>query len=145
MEIKSADDMITAAKCISETYHCALAVLCKGGHQLNDANDLLYRDGGYRWFNGKRIHNSNTHGTGHLSSAMHQSGEGYDLDTAVERAKAYISGALGAMLDLEKDPGRWIMDLISGEKDLRRNAYDNDREAFEATKEIWAGYNENRS
>ena len=105
MEIKSADDMITAAKCISETYHCA--VLCKGGHQLNDANDLLYRDGGYRWFNGKRIHNSNTHGTGcTLSSAIASNlAKGYDLDTAVERAKAYISGALGAMLDLGKGSG----------------------------------------
>ena len=41
MEVKSAEDMIAAAKQISETYHCA--VLCKGGHQLNDANDLLYR------------------------------------------------------------------------------------------------------
>ena len=105
MEIKSADDMITAAKCISETYHCA--VLCKGGHQLNDANDLLYRDGGYRWFNGKRIHNSNIHGTGcTLSSAIASNlAKGYDLDTAVERAKAYISGALGAMLDLGKGSG----------------------------------------
>ena len=105
MEIKSADDMITAAKWISETYQCA--VLCKGGHQLNDANDLLYRDGGYRWFNGKRIHNSNTHGTGcTLSSAIASNlAKGYDLDTAVERAKAYISGALGAMLDLGKGSG----------------------------------------
>lgn len=105
MEIKSADDMITAAKWISETYHCE--VLCKGGHQLNDANDLLYRDGGYRWFNGKRIHNSNTHGTGcTLSSAIASNlAKGYDLDTAVERAKAYISGALGAMLDLGKGSG----------------------------------------
>ena len=105
MKIKSADDMITAAKWISETYHCE--VLCKGGHQLNDANDLLYRDGGYRWFNGKRIHNSNTHGTGcTLSSAIASNlAKGYDLDTAVERAKAYISGALGAMLDLGKGSG----------------------------------------
>ena len=105
MKIKSADDMIAAAKWISETYHCE--VLCKGGHQLNDANDLLYRDGGYRWFNGKRIHNSNTHGTGcTLSSAIASNlAKGYDLDTAVERAKAYISGALGAMLDLGKGSG----------------------------------------
>ena len=82
MEVKTAEDMVEAAKYISETYHCA--VLCKGGHQLNDANDLLYRDGGYKWFNGKRIDN---------------------LDTAVERAKAYISGALAAMLDLGHGSG----------------------------------------
>ena len=102
MEIHSADDMIEAAKKISDTYHCA--VLCKGGHKLNDANDLLYRDGDYRWFNGKRIDNPNTHGTGcTLSSAIASNlAKGFDMDTSVERAKDYISGALAAMLDLGK-------------------------------------------
>ena len=105
MAIRTAEDMVTAARAISETYHCA--VLCKGGHQLNDANDLLYRDGGYRWFNGKRIDNPNTHGTGcTLSSAIASNlAKGQDLDTAVERAKAYISGALAAMLDLGSGSG----------------------------------------
>jgi hydroxymethylpyrimidine/phosphomethylpyrimidine kinase len=105
MEIKTSDDMIRAAAFISETYHCA--VLCKGGHQLNDANDLLYRDGDFRWFNGKRIDNPNTHGTGcTLSSAIASNlAKGCDLDTAVERAKAYISGALAAMLDLGAGSG----------------------------------------
>ena len=80
---------------------------CKGGHQLNDANDLLYRNGDYKWFNGKRIDNPNTHGTGcTLSSAIASNlAKGYDLDTAVERAKAYISGALAAMLDLGQGSG----------------------------------------
>ena len=105
MEVKTAEDMVEAAKYISETYHCA--VLCKGGHQLNDANDLLYRDDGYKWFNGKRIDNPNTHGTGcTLSSAIASNlAKGYDLYTAVERAKAYISGALAAMLDLGHGSG----------------------------------------
>ncbi len=105
MEVKSADDMIEAAKKISDTYHCA--VLCKGGHQLNDANDLLYRDGDYKWFNGKRIDNPNTHGTGcTLSSAIASNlAKGFDLDTSVERAKAYISSALAAMLDLGQGSG----------------------------------------
>ena len=103
--ISNAEEMIDAAKMISETYNCA--VLCKGGHTINDANDLLYRDGGYRWFNGKRIDNPNTHGTGcTLSSAIASNlAKGYDLDTAVERAKAYISGALAAMLDLGHGSG----------------------------------------
>ena len=105
MEIHSADDMIEAAKKISDTYHCA--VLCKGGHKLNDANDLLYRDGDYRWFNGKRIDNPNTHGTGcTLSSAIASNlAKGFDMDTSVERAKDYISGALAAMLNLGKGSG----------------------------------------
>ena len=105
MKIETAEDMIKAAAAISENYHCA--VLCKGGHQLNDANDLLWRDGGYKWFQGKRIENPNTHGTGcTLSSAIASNlAKGFDLDTSVERAKKYISGALAAMLDLGKGSG----------------------------------------
>ena len=106
MEIKSADDMITAAKWISETYHCA--VLCKGGHQLNDANDLLFQKGKEPvWFHGKRIDNPNTHGTGcTLSSAIASNlAKGRDLETSVKYAKNYISGALADMLDLGKGSG----------------------------------------
>ena len=62
MEIRSEKDMVEAAKKINEMYHCA--VLCKGGHSLNDANDLLYQNGKATWFRGKRINNPNTHGTG---------------------------------------------------------------------------------
>ena len=105
MKVRIEEDMIKAAEKISENYHCA--VLLKGGHQLNDANDLLYRNGSYRWFYGKRIDNPNTHGTGcTLSSAIASNlAKGFDMDTSVERAKAYISGALGAMLDLGKGSG----------------------------------------
>ena len=105
MKIETADDMIKAAAAIGEKYSCA--VLCKGGHQLNDANDLLWRKGDYKWFQGKRINNPNTHGTGcTLSSAIASNlAKGFDLDTSVERAKKYISGALAAMLDLGKGSG----------------------------------------
>ncbi len=105
MTVKTAADMERAAKAISDAYGCA--VLCKGGHQLNDANDLLYRNGEARWFNGKRIDNPNTHGTGcTLSSAIAANlAKGYGLDEAVERAKAYISQALGAMLNLGAGSG----------------------------------------
>ena len=105
MEVKTEEDMVRAAEKISGKYHCA--VLLKGGHQLNDANDLLCREGCSRWFYGKRIDNPNTHGTGcTLSSAIAANlAKGFDMDAAVERAKAYISGALGAMLDLGKGSG----------------------------------------
>lgn len=105
MTIKNADDMEAAAKLISEKYGCA--VLCKGGHQINDADDLLWRNGSGKWFRGRRINNPNTHGTGcTLSSAIASNlAKGYDLDTSVERAKAYISGALSAMLDLGHGSG----------------------------------------
>ena len=103
--ISNAEEMIDAAKMISETYNCA--VLCKGGHTINDANDLLYVNNTYRWFYGKRIKNPNTHGTGcTLSSAIASNlAKGFDLETSVCRAKDYISGALSAMLDLGKGSG----------------------------------------
>lgn len=105
MDIRTAEDMERAAKAIYEAYGCA--VLCKGGHQLNDANDLLYSQEGARCYHGRRIANPNTHGTGcTLSSAIASNlAKGYSLDEAVERAKAYISGALAAMLDLGKGSG----------------------------------------
>lgn len=105
LSITDATGMETAAKSISERYGCA--VLCKGGHQINDSDDLLWRHGVGKWFRGKRINNPNTHGTGcTLSSAIASNlAKGYGLDEAVERAKAYISGALAAMLDLGHGSG----------------------------------------
>ena len=105
MPISSPEDMERAAELISRRYHCA--VLCKGGHDLNDANDLLWKDGTGHWFKGRRINNPNTHGTGcTLSSAIASNlAKGMDLEEAVRRAKDYISGALGAMLDLGRGRG----------------------------------------
>ena len=105
MKIESPADMETAARTISEKYGCA--VLCKGGHDLNDANDLLWKDGQARWFNGRRIANPNTHGTGcTLSSAIAANlAKGFPLEQAVKRSKDYISGALAAMLDLGAGSG----------------------------------------
>lgn len=105
MSVSNREDMIKAAKQISENHGCA--VLLKGGHSINDANDLLYTKGSYFWFSGKRINNPNTHGTGcTLSSAIASNlAKGYDLSESVWRAKEYISGALAAMLDLGKGSG----------------------------------------
>ena len=104
-EITDENDMLAAAKAIGDRYGCA--VLLKGGHSVSDANDLLYVDDEFLWFYGKRIHNPNTHGTGcTLSSAIAANlAKGYGLEAAVERAKAYISGALAAMLDLGHGSG----------------------------------------
>ena len=84
-----------------------LCGLLKGGHSINDANDYFYANGEGHWFEGKRIENPNTHGTGcTLSSAIASNlAKGYELPEAVKRAKDYISGALGAMLDLGKGSG----------------------------------------
>ena len=105
LTIESKADMVAAAKQIGDSYHCA--VLLKGGHNINDANDLLYASGEPVWFEGKRINNPNTHGTGcTLSSAIASNlAKGFPLDESVQRAKDYISGALAAMLDLGKGSG----------------------------------------
>lgn len=105
LPVRTEDDMAEAARQISTAYGCA--VLCKGGHQLKDPNDLLYCNGNYQWFHGKRIPNSNTHGTGcTLSSAIASNlAKGYSLEASVGRAKAFVSGALGAMLDLGNGSG----------------------------------------
>lgn len=103
--IDTAEDMEMAAEEISRQYACA--VLCKGGHSINDANDLLYSSNQATWFAGKRIANPNTHGTGcTLSSAIASNlAKGHTMAEAVKLAKEYISGALGAMLDLGKGSG----------------------------------------
>jgi hydroxymethylpyrimidine/phosphomethylpyrimidine kinase len=103
--IESKEDMLSAAKFIGDTYGCA--VLLKGGHSINDANDLLYANGEMVWFEGKRINNPNTHGTGcTLSSAIAANlAKGFDLAMSVKRAKDYISDALSAQLDLGQGSG----------------------------------------
>ena len=105
LTVRNEEDMLAAARAISESQGCA--VLVKGGHSINDANDLLYSQGQARWFYGKRIDNPNTHGTGcTLSSAIAANlAKGFTLDESVRRAKEYISGALQAMLDLGKGRG----------------------------------------
>ena len=105
MTIESKEDMIAAAKHIGDNYQCA--VLLKGGHSINDANDLFYANGELHWFEGKRINNPNTHGTGcTLSSAVASNlAKGFTLAESVQRAKDYISGALAAMLDLGEGSG----------------------------------------
>lgn len=105
MAIRDEKDMEEAAKRIHGS--CGCAVLLKGGHRINDANDLLYTAEGKRWFLGRRIDNPNTHGTGcTLSSAIAANlAKGYALPDAVEKAKEYISGALSAMLDLGRGSG----------------------------------------
>ena len=105
ISIKDDKDMLKAAKIIYENHGCA--VLLKGGHSINDANDLLYERGKVKWFFGKRINNPNTHGTGcTLSSAIASNlAKGYSLEESVKRAKDYISEALLAMLDLGKGSG----------------------------------------
>ena len=76
-------------------------------HMINDANDLLYSNNELIWINGKRINNTNTHGTGcTLSSAIASNlAKGYDIKTSIVRSKYYLSNCLSQMLDLGKGSG----------------------------------------
>ena len=105
IEIRSRNDIEEAAKHIGDAYGCA--VLLKGGHNINDANDFLWSQGSGQWFEGRRIDNPNTHGTGcTLSSAIAANlAKDFDLSTSIRRGKEYLSGALEAMLDLGKGRG----------------------------------------
>lgn len=105
MEIRTHDDMVQAAQKLYTAYGCN--VLCKGGHRLQDADDLLYTAEGVHWLKGEHIDNPNTHGTGcTLSSAIaSQLAKGETLLPAVQQAKAYITGALKAGLDLGHGSG----------------------------------------
>ena len=105
MAIHTREDMEKAAKAIYEQFGCA--VLCKGGHSIADADDLLYTGADHIWFRGRRIDNPNTHGTGCTLSSAIASGlaKGKTLPEAVAAAKEYISGALEAMLDLGHGSG----------------------------------------
>ena len=103
--IRDEQGMEEAAQAIGDA--CGCAVLCKGGHAIRAADDVLYDRGRLRWFRGERIDNPNTHGTGcTLSSAIAANlALGLPLEEAVSRAKDYLSGALHAMLDLGAGSG----------------------------------------
>ncbi len=105
--IKDEAGMEKAARQLFSQYGCA--ALVKGGHSINDANDVLFGSNQDQpvWFKGRRIDNPNTHGTGcTLSSAIASNlAKGCSLAESVERAKEYLSGALAAELDLGKGSG----------------------------------------
>lgn len=98
-------DMERAARFICKNY--GADVLVKGGHLSCDAADLLYTGGKVLWFEGERIDNPNTHGTGCTLSSAIACGlaDGLSKYESVKRAKDYITGALKAGLNLGKGSG----------------------------------------
>ena len=105
IKILREEDMLFAAKIIGEK--CCCSVLVKGGHGLTDANDLLYSNGEYKWFYGKRVKNNNTHGTGcTLSSALASNlAKELPLEESVCLAKKYVTDALSYGLNLGQGRG----------------------------------------
>ena len=116
-EVDSERTQQNAAMLLTRRFGCASLV--KGGHFVNEANDVLAEpaplddEGNHlgdpltTWFRHKRIETDNTHGTGcTLSSAIACAlAQGMDLADAVNAGKAYLTGALAAGLNMGKGSG----------------------------------------
>ena len=98
--LQNAADRERAAAEIEAKYGCA--VLLKGGHAAEGADDLLCQNGKISWFCGTRIATKHTHGTGCTLSSAIACGlaDGLPLTEAIRRAKQYLTGALAAGLVL---------------------------------------------
>jgi len=105
IQITDAASMEKAAHMLYEKFH--VSVLLKGGHCINDANDLLYTDEHGIWMRGGRIDNPNTHGTGcTLSSAIASHlARGFSLEESVRRSKQYLTEALRSQMNLGHGSG----------------------------------------
>lgn len=103
--INNSEDMVRAGKVIGESIKSA--VLIKGGHSRENADDMLWHRGDVFWLRSPRIDNPNTHGTGcTLSSAIACNlAIGHSMEDSIKRAKQYITGALKDGLDLGKGSG----------------------------------------
>lgn len=104
-KINSEQDMKTAAVKI-----CAMgckSVLIKGGHYIGNAVDILFDGKDFYRFETQRINTKNTHGTGcTLSSAIASNlAIGYDIQTAVKKAKDYVTTAIKHSLSIGKGCG----------------------------------------
>lgn len=103
--IKDKDGMQKAAVDINKHIHTN--VLIKGGHLIDTSDDLLFLATNMHWYEGKRINNPNTHGTGcTLSSAIACNlAAGKSLEESVRSAKEYVTGALKDELDIGRGSG----------------------------------------
>lgn len=106
IKIEGLADMQKSAEIIAEKYSCN--VFLKGGHLKDSADDLLYRNNGkYKWFEGKKIDNPNTHGTGcTISSAIASNlARHCTCESAVMHAKEFINRALLSRINLGRGSG----------------------------------------
>jgi hydroxymethylpyrimidine/phosphomethylpyrimidine kinase len=101
LEIDDADDLEAAGQVLARRFGCA--VLAKGGHlpdQPHDdtpsVHDLLIRASGVNEYRMPRIETRHNHGTGcTLASAVAVGlGRGLSVENAVDRAEAFVAGAL---------------------------------------------------
>lgn len=107
MEIEDAGQMEEAARGLGKKFQTA--VLLKGGHQVEEASDVLYqpKQDSHLWFPGTRIDTRNTHGTGCTLSSAIACGlaKGMGMEESIRAAKAYVRDALSTGLDLGRGNG----------------------------------------
>ena len=74
----------------------AKAVLITGGHLVSDATDLLFTEGRFHAYPGKRVETPHTHGTGCTYSAAitGELAKGAELTEAIAAAKRFITRAI---------------------------------------------------
>ena len=103
--VRNRKDMLRAAERIAKRYRGW--ILVKGGHLPDTADDLLFREGEAVWFEGEKVDNPNTHGTGCTLSSAIACGlaDGKTVEESVRAAKAYPTGALRDGLDLGRGSG----------------------------------------
>lgn len=100
LQVTDKSAMVRAAAAIIELG--AKAVLVKGGHLADKADDLLFDGEKQYWFAGERIATKNTHGTGcTLSSSLAANlAKKMSLPEAVKASKAYVTEAIAHGLDI---------------------------------------------
>lgn len=105
LPIHTAEDMEHAAEKIAKMG--AKAVLVKGGHAVGDALDILFDGEKFCRFRAERIDTKNTHGTGctYSSAIASNLALGLGLETAVRKAKEYVTTAIRYSLAIGKGCG----------------------------------------
>lgn len=83
------------------------AVLVKGGHLSDCADDLLFTEEQMHWLPATRINNPNTHGTGCTLSSAIACGlaQGISMTGSVKRAKRYLTACIQYGLNLGHGSG----------------------------------------
>lgn len=105
LEVEDVEGMRRAAERLCEMG--ARAVLIKGGHLKGDAIDVLFAGGEWLELAAPQIDTVHTHGTGCTYSAAitAELAKGSPLDTAVRRAKHYITEAIRSNPGLGRGSG----------------------------------------
>ena len=105
IKIKNKDDMERAMEMLTQIIQGA--ILIKGGHLENNADDLFWNRNKSIWYEANHLKNKNTHGTGcTLSSAIACNlASGNSLEESIGNAKNYITKLLKSKMSLGNGNG----------------------------------------